>query len=209
MRVFRVRHAVYVLVISVLCAFAADIILDEEPWLNSTTACSFPEPFFQPSVSSQRQPKEKEENHHQNVGTSVPNEREPMEKYIGQYGNFAFGNLTVVIDDVTEDLVVSFDVTSCVYRNYTHFPMCYGLDEFWFLSFNAVYFDEQNNPSQFIDVQLSPDDNLTRFERDLMLEDAPAPTDGWPHCEFSSPCDSQTCLLHSVNFLRRVFMFKF
>ena len=107
-----------------------------------------------------------------------------VDQFLGQYGNFGYGNLTVVADDILEELIVNFDVYSCVVRNVSgEREGCTGLGINWFLSLWRVQFDEENNPSQFVDVTFTIPEDPVRFERDLMFEDAPGPRDHWPQCE--------------------------
>ena len=110
--------------------------------------------------------------------TKLPYEN--FDQFLGRYGNFARGNLTVVSDDT---LTINFDIFSCSVRNVTEeVQICTGLDPFWFLTLYRVQFDNENNPSQFVDVTFDKKEDPVRFERDLMLEDAPEHRDYWPQC---------------------------
>ena len=60
---------------------------------------------------------------------------------------------------------------------------CFGLGVNWFLGLWRVQFDDENNPSQFVDITFTIGEDPVRFERDLMFEDAPGPRDHWPQCE--------------------------
>ena len=163
----------------------ADIVLEKEPWLNATTVCSFP-------FGSD---KRKEQTGQMNVTTLPPDmnhdtpkfERHPSKtvgNFLGQYGNFAYGNLTVTVNDTLEKLVVNFDVYSCVVKNVTgERESCTGLGIYWFLSLWSVKLDDENNPSQFVDVTFTPAEDPVRFERDLLLRDAPGPRDHWSQCD--------------------------
>ena len=62
-----------------------------------------------------------------------------------------------------------------------------SVDEYWFTLIDDLIFDEVNNPSQYVDILFTPMQDYVRFERDLLLEDAPLPTDHWPQCESESP----------------------
>ena len=160
----------------------ADVVLDEEPWLIATTACTFPFPTLLRK--------------HKDVDITLTTtliyqkdktlqkKKTRVEEYLGQYGNFASNNLTVTADDVTEELIINFDVYSCTVQNVTgEFLNCIGRDIYWMFSLWQVDFDEQNNPSQFVDVTFSLVESPIRFERDLLFEDAPGPRDHWPQCE--------------------------
>ena len=158
----------------------ADIVLDEEPWLNATTACTFPFSTSQPKhrdmdlamTSTPHFPKGKAQKYKR------------IEKYLGQCGNFAYNNLTVTADDVIEELIFNFDVYSCTAQNVTgESANCIGRDIYWIFNLWQVDFDEQNNPSQYVDITFTPLEGPIRFERDLVFEDAPGPRDHWPQCE--------------------------
>ena len=169
-----IRHFSYV---------ATDIFLDEEPWLNTTTACTFP--FG--SSSTERSTR------HQDLDLTMifqsdrkhgRSKRKKVDQFLGQYGNFGYGNLTVVADDVLEELIINFDVYSCVVMNVTEErESCFGLGVNWFLDLWRVQFDNENNPSQFVDVTFTVTEGPVRFERDLLFEDAPGPRDHWPQCD--------------------------
>ena len=161
---------------------AADVVLDEEPWLNATTVCTYR------GDSSTVEPLTK----HQDIEITMTSESDvkraksaqKVDQFLGQYGNFGYGNLTVVVDDILAELIVSFDVYSCVVRNVTgERESCDGMGIYWYLSLWRVQFDEENNPSQFVDVTFTVTESPVRFERDLLFEDAPGPRDHWPQCE--------------------------
>ena len=158
----------------------ADIVLNKEPWLNPTTACTF-------KFGSDRGMDENDTD----VTTFPSTTKSTLEgyhfkdvnKFVGQYGNFAYGNLTITVNDTTKELIVNFDVYSCVVRNVTEEREgCFGLGIFWFHSLWRVEFDEKNNPCKFIDVTFDKKEDPVRFERDLLLRDAPGPRDHWPQC---------------------------
>ena len=85
----------------ILFIIAADVLLGEEPWLNATSACAFPLPS-----NSRSKPKETNVDVafyktpiEERTTESVP--KHMVEQFLGDYGNFAYGNMTVVADDVT------------------------------------------------------------------------------------------------------------
>ncbi len=92
--------------------FIMDVMLGEEPWLNLTTSCTFPAPWYQlneeynynintsPRLDVTMKPK--------SINTSTGPEvamkqksnksnqlQSNIEQYIGEFGNFAYGNLSV------------------------------------------------------------------------------------------------------------------
>ena len=168
-----IRHFSYI---------AADIVLDEEPWLNATTACTFQ---FGSSTT--------ERSTRQDLDLTMISQsdmkhgrskRKQVDKFLGQYGNFGYGNLTVVADDILEELIVNFDVYSYIVMNVTEERQsCFGLGVNWFLGLWRVQPDEEKNPSHFVDVTFTVTEGPARFERDLLFEDTPGPRDHWPQCD--------------------------
>ncbi|XP_070560063.1 uncharacterized protein [Ptychodera flava] len=80
-------------------AFATDLLLGEEPWLNATTACTFPEPW-QPSSEGNRK-NEKQVNRIKNRKVHTTS---PSDDYVGVYGHKALGNCTIWHEDGSENL---------------------------------------------------------------------------------------------------------
>ena len=115
---------------------------------------------------------------------SVPKHREAQ--YVGNYGNFAYGNMTVVQDDVTSEILLEFDLYTCTARslpgnNDTYY--CEGYGDYWFLDLLHVKFDTDNNPSEYVDIVfVAPWEGRIRFDRDLRQDEAPGPRDHWPTC---------------------------
>ena len=162
-------------------------MLGNKPWLNVSSACAFP-----PSQSSSCQstknevPKSKKALGMINVEkSSVP--KHLVDQFLGYYGNFAYGNITVLVDDITENVILELEVCRCLLRTRMHSNetfYCQGLDDYWFMDLLLVEFDMENAPSQFMDVVfLTPLEGRIRFERDLHEDEAPGPRDHWPKCE--------------------------
>ena len=119
--------------------FLVDIVLGKEPWLNATTACTF-------KFGSDKGMEENDTDARTWPSTTEPTPEgyrfKDVNKFIGQYGNFAYGNLTITVNDTLEELIVNFDVYSCVVKNVTEKSEgCLGLDLFWFLILWRVKFD--------------------------------------------------------------------
>ncbi|XP_067661435.1 uncharacterized protein [Haliotis asinina] len=64
--------------------YISDILIGDQPWLNSSTGCTFPMPWEDVSESSQ------------NNSDITNTEVECLDCYIGRYGNYMFGDLDVV-----------------------------------------------------------------------------------------------------------------
>ena len=108
------------------------------------------------------------------------------EQLLGQYGNFAYGNLTVVQDDITENIIVHFDVFSCILilkQNNISYT-CQPLDDYWFLpNIGDLLFDTTANPAEYVYVEFYDlREGKIRFDRDLAQNEAPGPKDHWPTC---------------------------
>ena len=75
---------------------AADLMLRMEPWLNTTTGCTYPLPFFDNPDNFQKQP----DFEVTKPAMNRPNKQIHLDiKYLkqneGRFGNFAYGNITV------------------------------------------------------------------------------------------------------------------
>lgn len=68
---------------SVMHNYLSDVALGECPWLNSSTICSFPEPWMRKSSTS-----------HHTIVKNVHSHR-PISTYLGTYHNDAFGTLYI------------------------------------------------------------------------------------------------------------------
>ncbi|XP_078602938.1 uncharacterized protein LOC144876994 [Branchiostoma floridae x Branchiostoma japonicum] len=71
----------------------ADMLLGLDPWLNTTTACTYPQPWSTRPASPQPVPR-------------PPSRDFPRDKrdYVGSYGNRVFGNLTIYLSP-TDDIL--------------------------------------------------------------------------------------------------------
>ena len=90
-----------------------DIVLDKKPWLNATRACTF-------KFGSDKGMEENDTDARTWLSTTEPTPEgyrfTDVNKFIGQYGNFVYGNLTITVNDTSEELIVNFDVYSCVVK---------------------------------------------------------------------------------------------
>ena len=74
------------------CASRVYAVSGETPWLNTTTACSFPRPWLHPATSS-RWPARRYE--HDETPKSAS--KRPASEYTGVYSHPAFGNFSVYV----------------------------------------------------------------------------------------------------------------
>ena len=86
--------------------FLADVILGREPWLNSTTACTFPEPFHDngiipPNVQMDDSARDFVPPANHKPDPKLLPKKKPTSKQFkqneGLFGNFAYGNISVSI----------------------------------------------------------------------------------------------------------------
>lgn len=71
---------------------AADLLIGDTPWLNQSTACSFPAPWKDVTPVPRGTTKEPYPELYWNISESA-------DVYAGLYGHLAFGNMTVTTDD--------------------------------------------------------------------------------------------------------------
>ncbi|KAH3781630.1 hypothetical protein DPMN_159530 [Dreissena polymorpha] len=105
--------------------FASDLLLGEEPWLNTSTTCSFPAPW--------------KELQHQSLAIEIPrykwNITRKMADYTGVYGHKGFGHIEIVVLD-RNSLILRYGR----FGKMKIFPqdeqVFYGyyVDELWFLT---------------------------------------------------------------------------
>ena len=87
-----------------------------EPWFNVTTACTVGYGSFHKRMEGAQEIQEMEQNDFavtMTLPSDMKHDKPKLEKFhtfLGQYGNFAYGNLTVAADDILGELIVNFDV---------------------------------------------------------------------------------------------------
>lgn len=77
--------------------YLADIYLDETPWLNSSTICSFPEPWFRPGKEKPKPIIDKTR--------ALPRN---SSYYVGEYENPAYGRMFVMVNSTNGKLIIKF-----------------------------------------------------------------------------------------------------
>ena len=100
--------------------YAADVVFEETPWLNDTTACTYPEPWA--GTTTTQSPLDQlvatrpilfREKALEAAETEMLGELEPLgstwlrdnhERYVGHFGHLLLGNLSVYYND-TEDML--------------------------------------------------------------------------------------------------------
>ncbi|OWF52839.1 uncharacterized protein LOC110447241 [Mizuhopecten yessoensis] len=85
--------------------YLADMYLEETPWLNASTICSFPEPWFRPGKDKPK--------------PSIDKTRELPRNttyYVGEYENPAYGRMIVAVNGTTGKLIIKYgEVTLGLY----------------------------------------------------------------------------------------------
>ena len=104
-----------------LTDYVLDVFMDEKPWLNETTLCSFPEPW-----------KRKESRKTSSFNKTLPLNA-VYSKYIGTFWNPAYGEITIKSNSSSNGLYAVFG-----YTNLTLFPSATSKSKFKFES--TVFF---------------------------------------------------------------------
>ena len=141
--------------------------MGEEPWLNLTSACSFPEP------TKMRKPRVDFRNLDSHVIAM------PLSSYAGTYGNFAYGNLTVSVDADADRLVLHYGVLGHWILHPEEEPHHFvgeGQGHTWSMSLYNVAFSGINGGSaQYVELPSIDSRAPPLFERGLKAADAPDP----------------------------------
>ena len=181
--------------------YMMDLLLGEEPWLNLTTACTFPQPWYggyktskgaktAPSVNS-------DEEDIANSGGQTKRRRRrrtlsnraktringikvtPMElsSYEGTYGNFGYGNITVVVND-NDTLELHYGELGLWTLEHVEGDAFYGHGQgrIWSLNIDDVQFRRSGDTINEVELSLESRDPPV-FVRGLDMADAPPPPD--------------------------------
>ncbi|XP_077998698.1 uncharacterized protein LOC144451676 [Glandiceps talaboti] len=201
--------------------YAADLLLGKEPWLNTTTACTFPDPWESSKLvdSSDNKPKKtlpKELEHSASrndfKNNKVVQSTRPLEDFVGLYGHKALGNCSVYLHNET--------------TLRAHYGQ-YGYGELIQTDFDEMFFDielegpmawyvEYYKNEALILVQFASSDGdvvdelvfpfvpgmpVPVFRRDVLLHDPPSEADPTPDPVCGAvryPCNSFSTLLISL-----------
>ena len=167
-----------------LSVFIMDLILGEKPWLNTTTVCTFPEPWHPnpwfPSQKKGATPNEKKVFSTPDPPTSIPYPTD-LTPYVGVYGDFFYGNMTVYSTD-SQTLMLSYgtlDPWRLVPTEGENAFIGYASPATWpqHLDFVKFKFSKEGLPK--FDLCEAAFDPIvaTTFQRDLKMADAPPPPD--------------------------------
>ncbi len=161
--------------------FIMDVMLGEEPWLDLTTACTFPAPWVQLHA----------QHNNNNINTSTgpdvtmkpksttPNQLQfNIEQYVGKFGNFAYGNLSLYESEQCMLMLAYGHVVWCLEYIGLNTFTGHGVDTFWPIAIPEVVFKSSVNDKTFDKVMLNfyyGDKPL--FVRDLKIDNAYPPPD--------------------------------
>ena len=148
-----------------LSQYLLDLYMDKQPWINASTVCDFPKP---------------ETNERKKEESDTPEIRSTeLTKYVGTYGNFAYGNITVEANGT--DLLV-------YYGSFGHWKLTekstaghfegVGVGDVWFFSyFKDVQFSDpgQDGKMNTVSVPSLQRDSVPVFQRGLQMSAAPSP----------------------------------
>ncbi|XP_074651083.1 uncharacterized protein LOC141905899 [Tubulanus polymorphus] len=86
--------------VKIIAYVLADLLIGLPVWLNKTTVCSYPQPWVRntPKTKTEMKP----------ARIVKKNVSHKLEEYTGEYGNLAFGNITVSLDVEKSTLYFAF-----------------------------------------------------------------------------------------------------
>ena len=168
-------------------SFVMDLLLGMEPWLNTTTACTFPEPWVTESdeilaailkegidmLSITPEPP---------VGNYL-NNPDDLSPYTGVYGNFYYGHLNIYVDnDISEgQLMLRYGYADPyrLGRIVGDFYMGIASDRMWPAHIQEVSFAKSSETKEEFDLLtvVFPRSGPAVFVRGLKMSDAPPPPD--------------------------------
>lgn len=176
--------------------YIMDLLLGEEPWLNLTTACSFPEPWVNPSsmaglLDDEMYPDFSNPNYAKDYILGLDKQlkrnkfdriRPKVDDYVGMYGNFAYGNITVSKSEANV-LILQYGAEGfweLEYLGIDHMFYAHGQGKIWTYSFSIMFRKSVANVDVIDQAILLNDLFFPVFVRDRSMSDAyppPDPTD--------------------------------
>ena len=149
-----------------------DHMLDEEPWMNASTACSFPEPWS-PGRLSRFATLHK---NNANIKTKALSADE-QSQYEGVYGNFAYGNISVVLNNTDLYLIYGNKTTIWLLEplEEEHMFFAKGVRLIWSLDMRVVEFFYNSNTQTIDKIRIADFEQSSppEFQRDLLISSAP------------------------------------
>ena len=174
--------------------YITDLLLGVEPWLNENTVCSFPSPWSNVPISTNE---------------TYPPAIDPPEDssiFVGTYGNFQFGNVTVQEDsESSRPLRLTYGTGKWSLRPIAENKFLGEPDDdtFPFYLKEVIFRKENSGTGQFDEVTfniIGTDPNI--FERDLKMSEEP-PVEN-VNCDLK--CDANCSSMQVTSFVLIVLM---
>ncbi|XP_069137182.1 uncharacterized protein [Argopecten irradians] len=147
--------------------YLADKYLDETPWLNGSTICSFPEPWFRPGKEKSKPLIDKTR--------ALPRN---ATYYVGEYENSAYGRMIVTVNGTTGKLIIKYGVVTLglypkALKNEFHFETL-GFAAF-VLNFGTIKFKMETKSGYFAAFEVTTFDTKDPpdFRRFMTQNDPP------------------------------------
>ena len=103
-----------------LLLVSADLMLGLEPWLNTSTGCTYPLTSNQDSfVVKKERDFDMEKTVVAKSENPIKSDIKHLSQNIGQFGNFAYGNITVILCSILFAkmcIMYIFDTVQCNFR---------------------------------------------------------------------------------------------
>ena len=156
--------------------YIMDTLLSYEPWINITTACTFPEPWGPPPRAKMYPGFFSDVFKRRRVTPDLP-----LSEYAGRFGNFGYGNITVVHNSTDETLDMFYGELGWwhLYCKRGDDFAAEGLGDVWPRELRSVHFRSSKGSQDSIDeVVVSFESRLPPvFKRNLKMSEAPPPPD--------------------------------
>ncbi|CAH1794242.1 unnamed protein product [Owenia fusiformis] len=178
----------------VLQAYATDLMLGETPWLNETTACTFPAPW---------EPSNYDNGEVDDVSVVNYNSSRPLEEYTGLYGNYGYGNVSIVLNTTTQTLELIYGPKGRWLLHPTAMDDVFtgeGQEPFWYWTLrNSKFATKGGNEIATLTLPGFENSLPPVFEKNVQMSSAPSPPElgPWstavpPTC---APCTNKADLL--------------
>ena len=184
-----------------------DLLMGETPWLTNETICKLPFPL--PADASWELPNE---NINDDVKSDERAQQLPLATYAGEYGNFAYGNITISVNSSQNVLELHYGVIGHWYLIPTaskhQFNMT-GTGVFYYRPANPgpVVFSSSIESNDVIDTVVIPFESPdVTFLRGLKLADAPPPPCYKGECDCRPSGESKKGVSLSLFFLILTFL---
>lgn len=121
----------------------SDQLLDLEPWLNETTACTFPEPWANKTETKSKEPE-------------VPITVENKTYYEGEFSHPLFNGVEVSTNSTTMFIKAKPRLSGILHPSSEKDRFLWQITNPWEV---AVYYTDNNNVTRFINITFLRDDN--------------------------------------------------